>query len=81
MPSNMFRSFFSIILVLSLLLVCELEAGAVSTWQQTNGPYGGDILTLAIDPTNDQTLYAISSGAGILKSDNGGENWYPVNMV
>ncbi|MDI6786651.1 MAG: hypothetical protein QMD92_08080 [bacterium] len=28
-------------------------------WHQTNGPYGGgDIKSLAIDPTNTQMLYA-----------------------
>jgi photosystem II stability/assembly factor-like uncharacterized protein len=49
------------------------------TWQQTNGPYSGDISSLAIDPATPQTLYAGTNGSGVFKSVNGGTSWSPVN--
>ena len=47
------------------------------TWRQTNGPYGGKILTLY--ETIDGMLFAGTEGAGIFRSTDNGNNWIPVN--
>ena len=47
------------------------------TWRQTNGPYGGKILTLY--ETTDGVLFAGTEGAGIFRSTDNGNNWTPVN--
>lgn len=36
---------------------------------------GGRIHTLAIDPTNNKVLYAVSTGSGVWKSSDGGLSW------
>ena len=47
------------------------------TWRQTNGPYGGKILTLY--ETTNGVLFAGTEGAGIFRSTDNGNNWTPVN--
>lgn len=44
-----------------------------------NNSIGGRILSIAIDPTNNQKLFAGSASGGIWKSTNGGANWSAVN--
>lgn len=65
-----------------LVLLCPSLAGVatagVNTWT-TNGPEGGDIGALAIDPRNPATLYAGTSGGGVFKSTNGGGSWTAIN--
>ncbi len=46
-------------------------------WRQTNGPYGGKILTLY--ETTNGVLFAGTEGAGIFRSTDNGNNWTPVN--
>ena len=46
---------------------------------QTVGPEVGFIRSLAIDPTTPQTLYAGTSGDGVIKSTDGGTNWNAFN--
>ena len=50
----------------------------VNVWT-TNGPEGGYIGALAIDPTSPSTLYAGTSGGGVFKSTNSGTSWSAVN--
>ncbi len=47
------------------------------TWRQTNGPYGGKILTLY--ETIDGALLAGTEKAGIFRSIDNGYSWTPVN--
>ncbi|UPU37859.1 putative Ig domain-containing protein [Geomonas paludis] len=68
------------ILALPLLLVLLITpAVAATSWQQTGGPNGGQIRSVAIDPANNQILYAGTNGAGVFKSNNGGGSWSAVN--
>jgi len=46
---------------------------ADTTWQSM-GPFGGNVFTLIIDPTNSRTLCAGTNG-GVFKSTNGGASW------
>lgn len=47
------------------------------TWRQTNGPYGGKILTLY--ETTNGMLLAGTEGAGVFRSTDNGNSWTPVN--
>ena len=42
-------------------------------WTQTNGPYGGTVMSLHATPEG--TLFAGTSGAGIFRSTDGGDTW------
>ena len=48
-----------------------------SEWTQTNGPYGGNILTLYATPEG--TLFAGTDGAGLFRSTDAGNSWTPAN--
>lgn len=72
--NNMTRLFVALLAVLILhLAFFNSQCLAETTWQAI-GPFGGTVNALAIDPTNNQTLYA-GTGAGIYKSNNGGASW------
>ena len=47
------------------------------TWRQTNGPYGGKILTLY--ETTNGVLFAGTESADVFRSTDNGNNWTPVN--
>ena len=68
---------FSLFLIIALLcLTCtnrgvqtdKLKAPEPSVWIKTNGPSGGYINDIAIDPDNPHILYAAGSRKGIYKS-------------
>src|SRR5439155_18379045 len=40
----------------------------------SNGPDGGEVLSLAIDPSNSATIY-VGTAVGLFKSTNGGATW------
>jgi photosystem II stability/assembly factor-like uncharacterized protein len=42
---------------------------------QTNGPAGGLVETIEMDPADPLTLYAGGRGGGVFKTTNGGEGW------
>ena len=48
-------------------------------WQQTNGPYGGDIRALAIN--NDEHIFAGTFGSGVFRSADNGENWSQTGLT
>lgn len=61
---------------LALLLSGTAEAG-LDEWT-SNGPYGGWVNVLAIDPQTPTTLYA-GTGGGVFKSTDSGAHWSAVN--
>src|SRR5258708_4939733 len=65
------------LLILFLLGERQVDADA-SRWAST-GRFGGDVPTLASDPSNSATIYAGTSGGGLFKSTNGGASWSVAN--
>src|SRR5438067_9886979 len=53
--------------------------GGATPWQFLGpGNIGGRTLSLILDPTNDQIMYAAGISGGVWKSTNGGESWTPI---
>lgn len=50
-------------------------ASHAAPWVQTNGPMGGAINTIEIDPSNPDVLYAGGFGGGVYKSTDAGATW------
>src|SRR5438105_1230466 len=57
----------------------QTAEGGINSWTSTNGPGGGPIGALAIDPVTPATLYAGTDSNGVFKSTNGGASWSAVN--
>ncbi len=55
-----------------------IASTSVDHWQAT-GPYGGQVMDIAISPSDPNHLFAGVYGAGVYKSTDGGKNWTPVN--
>jgi uncharacterized protein YraI len=53
-------------------------AAGTDVWT-SNGPEGGPINVLVINPTTPTILYAGTEGSGVFKSTNGGEIWTAFN--
>ncbi len=58
---------FIIFLILTFLTEAQIS------WHQTNGPYGGDILSLLLDDNGN--LFAGTRGKGLFKSIDKGKTW------
>src|SRR5712691_9361457 len=71
------------LLALFLLLNSVAAFAGLGVWT-TNGPEGGPIRSIAVDPNNPSILYvgtvgAEHGGGGVFKSINKGLTWTPVN--
>src|SRR5262245_57794022 len=64
-------------LLVTLLWVAPARAG-LNQWT-SNGPEGGAILSLAVNPLTPATLYASTNGGGVFRSQNGAGTWSAVN--
>ena len=71
------RIAFSLFLCVSLLSIHH--ARAQNFWQQTNGPYGGGVSSLAIAPNG--SVFAGSNGRGVFRTTDGGESWIQVGLT
>jgi photosystem II stability/assembly factor-like uncharacterized protein len=49
-----------------------------NTWM-SHSPEGGIVRDVAVDPGNPDVLYAGTSAAGLFKSIDGGQSWFPAN--
>src|SRR5207245_11580969 len=76
------RSWRALFIPIVVILGCPISAGAAAaqsgTWV-SNGPEGGTIHALAIDPQTSSTLYAGTSGGGVFQSTDGGASWRAIN--
>ncbi len=69
-----YSAFTSLILTISVLLVLRGVCFSQSPlWQRTNGPYGGFIYSLAINPEGH--VFAGTNGAGVFRSTDKGKSW------
>src|SRR3989442_14101261 len=76
------RSWRALLIPIVVILGCPSSAGVASAQSGTwisNGPEGGTIHALAIDPQTPSTLYAGTYGAGVFQSTDGGANWSAIN--
>ena len=70
-------NFRTIVLVsITVCLSVALISQAYAQWKPTNGPRGGSFETIIV---KDNDLFIGSSGAGIFKSTDGGNNWRTAN--
>ena len=76
MVKHMLRLFIRFILTIGMIAPCTF--GAAEVWVG-KGPYGGEILCMAVAPLDSATLYAGTDGGGIFKSTDRGKNWTNVN--
>jgi len=66
------------LIIFSVLVLHPMWASSQTDfWEQTNGPYGGYILSLAVN-SNDH-LFAGTLNSGIFRSTDDGNSWAPVN--
>ena len=61
-----------------MTLTASSVSAGVNTWT-TNGPEGGSVRELAIDPVHPATLYAAAASGGLFKSTDGGGSWRAIN--
>jgi len=73
-------SCFLLIVPCFLLLNLCTYAQTYNTWLQTNGPYGGFVTDIAVDPTNPNNLFASTAYSGFFRSTNGGTQWLAANQ-
>src|SRR2546428_6490885 len=76
------RSWRALLIPIVVILGCPSSAGVASAQSGTwisNGPEGGTIHALAIDPQTPSTLYAGTSGGGAFQSTDGGATWSAIN--
>jgi photosystem II stability/assembly factor-like uncharacterized protein len=67
-------------LIVAYLIIVILHQGDLFSqqWRGTNGPSGGEVRKIIINPENEAILYAITSTAfsGVFKTINKGETWF-----
>lgn len=68
----------AMVLLSNLIMRDGMSFAATGAWT-SNGPEGGQIKTLSIDPVTPNNLYAGTSGGGVFRSFNGGNTWNPAN--
>jgi photosystem II stability/assembly factor-like uncharacterized protein len=61
---------------LALLAFLLVPVRAQAAWQQSNGPAGVTMFSLAITPGNNQVMFA-GTKDGVFKSSDGGASWSP----
>jgi ligand-binding sensor domain-containing protein len=67
-----------VFLLLVFWLSANTKATAQNFWQQTNGPYGGEIRALTINSRGD--IFAGTFAGGVFRSNDNGGSWTAVNF-
>jgi photosystem II stability/assembly factor-like uncharacterized protein len=78
LPTRRRSHSFAFATALSVLLSLDARAG-VNLWT-SNGPYGGEIVSLVVDPSRAGTAYATVDGYGVFRTDDGGAKWVAINQ-
>ncbi len=63
-----------VVVLVALWLLSGVVMAECGRWMQTNGPFGGNVISLAIDPVTPSTMYA-GTRNGLYRSTDGGANW------
>jgi ligand-binding sensor domain-containing protein len=63
--------------LLLMWLLTDKEGNAQNFWQQTNGPDEAEVYALVINSSGH--IFAGTSGSGVFRSTNNGDNWAAVN--
>jgi photosystem II stability/assembly factor-like uncharacterized protein len=63
---------------LLLIFILGIIFNVSAQWQQTNGPYGGDVYSLATNGTN---IFAGTIGGKVFTSSNNGNSWTEVKKI
>src|SRR5690554_1998241 len=69
------KNSFKIVLLIALLFTSSRSFS--QDWEQTNGPFGGDIRSLTV--SSNGYVFAGTKGGGVLRTTNDGEEWVKVN--
>ena len=77
-PRNRLSRLLLLLILAGLASRASKVSAGVGVWT-TNGPYGGDVRALVVNPADPATLYAGTSGGGVFKSTNRGTTWTAVN--
>ncbi len=67
------------IVLLFLVILLPSLSYAQDFWEQTNGPYGGAVNSLAINSTGH--IFAGTSDSGVYRSTDNGDNWTPTGLT
>ena len=73
------RGFLSLLVTATWLCSVGKALAGDNVWT-TNGPFGKRVLSLGIDPSTPQTVYAGTDG-GLFKSTDGGGTWADVGLI
>ena len=68
-----------IVPVLAGAILSAAAVAGINTWN-TNGPYGGLMMSAVVDWRNPNVVYAASFGGGVFKSMNWGQSWSTANI-
>jgi photosystem II stability/assembly factor-like uncharacterized protein len=69
---------YRIRMILFLFMMLSIVQPSQAQWQQTNGPYGGEVRSIV---SQNNYLYAgvVALGGGVYRSSNGGATWEKMN--
>ena len=67
---------FVILFLVLIFFLLGVTQNSQAQWVQTNGPYGGRVLSFAASGTN---LFAATAPSGVFLSTNNGKSWSQVN--
>ncbi len=65
---------YKLLVVSTVFFVCSVQAQ--DSWEQTNGPYGGNIDALAINSSGH--IFAGDNEGGVFRSTDNGGNWIAI---
>ena len=61
--------------LLVIPLLTPVSPAESTSWIRTNGPFGGIITSIEIDPASPDILFAGGAGGGVYKTVDGGKTW------
>ena len=72
------KTWSCILIILFLFLAAKSLFAQEKFWEQTNGPYGGDVTALAI---NSNGHFFAAAGCTVYRSADNGDNWTETTIL